>query len=778
MPVAAFFAYPARVKLVREAVANAITHLRATASNLVALQSWEELDIPGHFIATEVLTRIDACDFLVADISNLNFNVVYEIGYAIGKGRRVLLVKHRAVSGESVNLNELGLFDTLGWREYVNGIELADLVKGFNHSRPLPTQEKVNIHSPVYYVQPKNKTDYDGYILAAIKKAPLRFRSFDPAESPRLSARTAIANVAQSHGVVLHFLPDENADAAYHNLRSAFVAGLADGLGVAKTLIQSGSTPVPLDYRDLVVPCGVQRDFQSAVSALAETVFERMQDAAPVNSTGALSRLAKLDMGASAAENEMTSLAEYYIEIPAFRRAQRREVRLVTGRKGSGKTAIFFRLRDTKRASRANVVLDLKPDGYQLLKLKDSVVRLMSKGTVEHTITALWEYILWIEICYKLLEKDHDVHTRDNKLFEPYQRLKAAYIVDNFSREGDFAERLKSILRDVVQQIEAKYPEQTNLELSNPEITGLIYKHDFHKLKSTVEAYLKFKGELWLLFDNLDKGWTSTGVTSHDLVIIRGLLEATRKIERDLQRKDVVAHTVVFLRNDVFENLVDTTADRGKETRANVDWDDAELLREMLLARFRNGDVFDDAVDFRTAWNSICVPMIHGSDSSQYLIDRSLMRPRSLLDLISHCRGYALTLGHERIAQTDIEKGLASFSDDLLAELNLEIRDVFPNADKFLYAFLGCKRHLSKSELHMRLANRGVEQHQTEKMIEVLFWFGFLGFLWTDATERFIYSFHYNMNVMQGSHTQLLVQGATYVLNPAFTPALGLVEPN
>lgn len=774
MPISTFIAYPNNLALVREAVVNALTQLRETSGNLISPMSWEELDIPGRFIATEVLTSIDSSSFVVADISRMNFNVVYEIGYAIGKGRRVLLVKHKSISSDEPGFNDLGLFDTLGWKDYGTGFELAEQIRNFDHSRPLSIQEKLNHQSPVYYVQPKAKTDYDGYILSAIKKSPLRFRSFDPTESPRLAARNAIADVAQSYGIVLHFLPSEHVDARVHNLRSAFVAGLADGMGKARTLIQSGDTPVPLDYRDFVTSCRVQRDFQNAVGILAEKVFEQLQDAAPTQMNGARSRLEKIDLGASAAENEMTSLADYYVEIPAYRRALRREVRLVTGRKGSGKTAIFFRLRDTMRAAKSNVVLDLKPEGYQLLKLKDSVVKLMSSGTVEHTITAFWEYILWIEVCYKLLEKDQDVHIRDHRLFEPYQRLKAAYIVDDYSREGDFAERLKGLLRDVVQQIEAKYPGQKDLELSAPEITELIYKHDFYKLKSSVQEYLQFKGELWLLFDNIDKGWTSQGVNSHDLVIIRALLEATRKIERDLHRKGIVAHTVVFLRNDIFENLIDTTSDRGKETRANVDWDDPELLREMLLARLKHVDIFDEDADFRTVWNSISIAMVDGEDSSQYLIDRSLMRPRSLLDLIGHCRGYAVSLGHDRILREDIEKGLAAFSDDLLSELNLEIRDVFPHADDVLYAFLGSPSRLSREALLQRLTGHGIPAEKLDELTEMLFWFGFLGFVWTDGTHRFIYSFHYNMKVMQGTHKQLMGNGVTYILNPAFVAALGL----
>ena len=37
------------------------------------------------------------------------------------------------------------------------------------------------------------------------------------------------------------------------------------------------------------------------------------------------------------------------------------------GRKGSGKTALFVQLRDTKRERKPNIVVDLKPEGYQLV---------------------------------------------------------------------------------------------------------------------------------------------------------------------------------------------------------------------------------------------------------------------------------------------------------------------------------------------------------------------------------------------------------------------------
>ena len=479
-------------------------------------------------------------------------------------------------------------------------------------------------------------------------------------------------------------------------------------------------------------------------------------------------------MGASSAENEITTLADYYVEIDSFRRALRKEVRLVTGRKGSGKTAIFIRLRDTIRANRANVVLDLKPEGYQLLKFKDAIVRLMSAGTVEHTVTAFWEYLLWLEICYKLIEKDQDLHKRDHRLFEPYQRLLAAYRTDAYSGEGDFAERLSVLLRDIQAEIITRFGSEQHVELTKPQITELVYRHDFAHLKSLIQEYLQFKGELWLLFDNIDKGWPSHGIGEEDLVIVRSLIEASRKIERELQRKSVDAHSVIFLRNDIYEILVDSTSDRGKETRSNVDWADPELLREMLRRRIIRMLPDDKDYEFSQVWANICEPMVDGEESSQFLIDRCLMRPRSLIELIGHCRGYAVNLGHDKIRKDDIYKGHVAFSNDLVTELGLEIRDVFPEAENVLYAFIGSPSSFNRQTLERLLIDTGIEEEHINNVIDLLFWFGFLGFIWTNDEHRYIYSFNYNMALMRGIHEKLLKSGIAYVINPAFSPALGI----
>ena len=66
--------------------------------------------------------------------------------------------------------------------------------------------------------------------------------------------------------------------------------------------------------------------------------------------------------------------------------------------------------------------------------------------TREHTITAFWDYLLFLELCYKVLEKDQRAHLHDHILRPKYNALHELYYSDRFVSEGDFAERLLRLL--------------------------------------------------------------------------------------------------------------------------------------------------------------------------------------------------------------------------------------------------------------------------------------------------------------------------------------------
>ena len=339
--------------------------------------------------------------------------------------------------------------------------------------------------------------------------------------------------------------------------------------------------------------------------------------------------------------------------------------------------------------------------------------------------------------------------------------------------EGDFSERMSRLIDRISTDYFAKYGDQANVQLSSPQVTELVYGTNLHRLSLEISKYLEHKDSLWLLFDNLDKGWPTHGLQAEDLTIIRTLLEATRKMERQLQRHGIEAHTIIFIRNDVYELLIEETPDRGKETKVLLDWVDSDMLREMIRRRIIFNDLPSDT-NFDDIWPKICVSHLEGQESSDYLIDRSLMRPRYLIDLINHCKSFAINLKHSKIDHDDIRKGLKAYSSDLVSDIGLEVRDVYPQAENILYAFISSKPHLSEEEV-LRLIEEdgGIDNKNSEKIVDLLIWYGFLGVTQNISDEpKFIFNVNYNMSLLKGMIKKMKGKGLLYYINPAFWPGL------
>lgn len=339
----AFFAYTAAPPELGETIERALERMLQLKASL-AVASWRALDIGGHFIPLEIETRIEDVDFVVADITFLNFNVTYEAGYAIGKGKRVFLVRNHSFQEVTPTIRDLGIFDTLGYKEYSNSDELCALLLSFSPDNPISLTSTLNKKAPIYLLEAKHKTDWMGRIVSRIKKARYIFRNFDPNESPRLSAFDAVSNVAQSLGVIVPLISNRLDGASIHNLRAAFVAGLAAGMEKALCVVQQGDGPIPTDLRDFAYTAQRLDDLNEIVAEFAASVAEAFQQDPVAPIIPAASFLQTLDLGASSAENEMKTLQRYYLTTDEFLKSLRGEAHLVVGRKGSGKSAIFLQV--------------------------------------------------------------------------------------------------------------------------------------------------------------------------------------------------------------------------------------------------------------------------------------------------------------------------------------------------------------------------------------------------------------------------------------------------
>ncbi len=767
--VSAFYAYTARPQELARTISAAIS--RASTSGRGLYTGWEENDIGGRPLTAPIFQGLDESNLLLADITFVNFNVTFEIGYAIGLGRRVFLTKSREYKNDQELTDRIGIFDTLGYETYSGTEDLLTLITGIGDLHPIDTTFEKNTSTPVYILETPVRGDVMSHIISRVKKARLFYRSFVPSEESRMSAIDAIRHVGTSNGVVVPLLSSNQSGHEVHNIRAAFVSGLALGMDIPCLILQSQDGPLaPLDVRDFVKSHSRPEDINDHIHEFSLAVVEQIQEqrnfSLQVDST-----LSRLSVGDPMAENEFQNLGQYYLKTDEFNRAARGEVNLVVGRKGTGKTALFSQVRDRKRAIKSNIVVDLKPEGYQLTKLKEEVLDHLSAGSKSHLVTAFWVYLLYSEITRKVLEKDEQRHLRDDRLYEPYRRLKKIFSGSPHTAEGDFSERLVALSGSISDQFNAGNNGSKG-RLSSDEVTELLHTEHLSEMREALASYLKLKDEVWVLFDNLDKGWSSHGLGGGDIMILRSLIDATRKIQRDLSKAELEFFAIVFVRNDVYQLLMDESPDFGKESRASLDWSDPDLLRELMRRRLAHA-LDNEELGFEDLWLESCVSHIDGEETSQFMIDRALMRPRNLIKLFSACLGFAVNLQHEKIESDDIRKGVEVYSNDLLIDADQELTDIEPKAARLIYLFLGESAELSHEDLQILLEGKDLTEQQIDTVVDFLLYYGFLGIRYAAEDPQYIFSVNYNMEIFK-TRIQKNRNAITYVINPALRPALSI----
>ena len=765
-----FVAFPSSPPELYECITGAINFANDRDSKR-KFKGWPENDIAGLPLTGPIFHGIEEARYLVADITHLNFNVTYEIGYAIGAEKRAFLVRNRSFIGDSQEILKIGIFDTLGYVEYENSKELGEILNSDVDETPLTKSYKLNRKAPIYLLETPHRSDALGRIISKVKKARLQYRSFSPSEEVRIAAIEAIKHVASSHGVVIPLLAPNMRDANIHNTRAAFIAGLAHGMEKSTLLLQSQSGPIPLDVRDFAKIYRNTSDIDDHINNFALDVVQSMQEADPIRipQTGTLARIT---IGDPMAENEFQTLGNYYLRRDEYERTVRGEVNLVVGRKGAGKTALFSQVRNLLRRDKRRIVVDLKPEGYQLIKLKEEVLDYLAEGAKMHLITAFWEYLLLLEVAYKMIEKDRDRYMRDHTIRPHYMTIREKYFEAPSSIYGDFSKRLIELSSFISRNYSSQFGVEADRRLTAQEVTEVLHIEELGDLKENFSRYLEHKNGVWVLFDNLDKGWKIPGPSEGDILILRCLIDASRKLQRDMQSEGHDFHCVVFLRNDVYQLLMRESPDFGKEMRASLDWNDSELLREMLRLRFlQNGFTAD--INFQTIWNTLCISHHKTEETSQYMIDRCLMRPRNLLKIFNHCKGFAVNFRHNRIEPDDIEKGMLSYSQDLFIEADQELSNIEPEAEGLLYHFIGEDWKFSREELSIIFGDHALSARKYDQVVGFLLYFGFLGLRVIGVDSVYIFDVGYDMKrleILISKHSEQI----EYVLNPAFWPVIGV----
>jgi hypothetical protein len=756
----AFFVYPSEPRLISKTIEQAI-QLMSAGHPAQRLASWNDIGVAGQIVFCKVCRYQRFSAAIVPDVTTLNLNVLFEVGYALGLDRLLIPIRDTSIVKDKKVFEELGLLDTFGYVDFENSEDLAQkFVAALAGARPAFLQGyPVNKDQPLYVIKGPVASDGQVKLLSGIKKSGLRFRSFDPKETSRLSLQDAYRQVQSSFGVVAHLMSNDRAGARVHNARAAFLCGMAMAFQKHVLMVQEGESIHPIDYRDVIKTYNDPSEVQGLLGPFIQPLYESFQTMQFVPITLPLRPLETLDFGDVAAENEINALRSYFVPTAEYQDVRRGHARLVVGRKGTGKSAIFYGVRNAFWTSQSHLVLDLKPEGHQFAKLRELLLRSLTPGLQEHVLTAFWNYLLLTEIANKVIDSDADIITRRGDRLQLYSEIKGLIGWSPQIEQGDFSERLL----DLVDRLIARSESIGDLSRTS-NVTNLIYSIDIALLGNKLAQYLQRREGVWLLFDNLDKSWPVNGASEIDILILRSLLEATRKIQRQLERKKVECHAVVFIRNDIYEYLVRATPDKGKDTAVVLQWTDPESFRTLVRQRIAASTGHQQS--FEQLWATFFESHVDGEESFQYILNRTMMRPRDLLRMLRECVNVAVNRAHAKVTAADILQAERAYSEDQLQEVFSELKDVAPELPAVLYDFIGCEYVLSEQQVLHTVAP--IAQIRPD-ILELLLWFGFFGIIDRNSEEKYAYQYHYGV----GRLLQDAKKPTRYVVHPAFRSALG-----
>ena len=106
----------------------------------------------------------------------------------------------------------------------------------------------------------------------------------------------------------------------------------------------------------------------------------------------------------------------------------------------------------------------------------------------------------------------------------------------------------------------------------------------------------------------------------------------------------------------------------------------------------------------------------------------------------------------------------------LVSDFAYEMRDVSGTPENILYAFLGAAPLLSESEIIVILDGKELGIGAADA-IDLLLWYGFLGFLGDSTKPLFIYDVEYDFRRLEAERMRLKGD-LVYVVNPAFMKGL------
>ncbi|NLB73436.1 MAG: hypothetical protein GX795_05355 [Firmicutes bacterium] len=650
-----FFAYPDANKSQGEISRAAIERLNCDPNCDFDLLDWK--DTTGSRIISNILQAISERHFLVADISGLNPNVLFEVGFACGSKKHLVLVgQGKSTEERQRDLANMHILSGINVFPYQNAEDLATcIIKEAREFHKEPTTDKYIISgtgqvTPKGVLFLKGSTNHE-YARAALDELKNRFDTVaidDWNEDISQPLSWYLSQMEERSAVAACFVDQTWDNAVRVNARFAVICGIAVAMRKPVLMVGLPGYKPHFDYQDLLkIPrkLGYVKQIvnQSADNHDKKAQSTSLYHLAPGLSPANIRKSTKLgkdekelvlldlvvgsgfisESSNTIAENEEAFLPNYFVETGQFRRLMSTSQALVIGTKGSGKTANLFMLREKLSTDRRNIVRVVKPSDHEMSRFFSGLKKIGDpSGRATHVAENAWKLLLYCEILSSL----HGllVHNRVPASLSDAERDLLDFCESRAELlQASFAQRL-----DIV----ADWLLETEYDSDN--FSQLVHQRFMNEASSRLSGSVLRGKTIVIMVDNLDKTWGPGPDTQESLIMPLSLLGLQRKIGHELG-KNINVNLIAFLRRNMFELILDDAREPDKLLSDAVElvWDEPRTLLKVIDERLKASSAthIGHEVD---PWTTFFPPTVEGVPTQQWIMESNVPRPRDLIHLV------------------------------------------------------------------------------------------------------------------------------------------------
>lgn len=397
-----------------------------------------------------------------------------------------------------------------------------------------------------------------------------------------------------------------------------------------------------------------------------------------------------ISLGAPAAERDIKrgrakavdfnkGLMEYFVESDTYRSVERGTTRILIGNRGSGKSAIFQVLAARERKL-GTVVIEIAPDVYSYGRLGILLKKEAAGNWGKHgAYIVAWKRVLYVAAMKEVAERITNIRTKAAKRIKDYLR-------DNYagSQEG-----IIDHLISFAKRIEALKLGDFSISLSVRELNSLYKLEGLEELLPDLAEVCETK-KVIILVDELDTGWDGSEDARQFVAGLFGAAVSVNKLTPDLR-------VMISLRRELYDNIPEIYEDAQKvrDLLRYVEWDEAGL-KTLIEKRIQSAMELSSREE---AWTRLFAEeMPDGESTFQYIINRTLFRPRELIQFCNQCIEEAPN-NAALIDSGTIKSAEATYSRDRAQDIAAEYGSEYSGLDGVFETFRGLSAHFSRDEL-------------------------------------------------------------------------------